>query len=178
MIGPVLDDEEEIDRFNANQMNLPIVRVLGSRDSILPSFIKLPALSKNTSGRIQKVVYSGLPNQCFSCGVVGHLANECKVKNEFVQNKKPTTQEDSWVKVTRGKHSFPSGDSKQKKWLPTGNKFITLSMPNREEKNHLEGVGDGQPSISFFEDVIDRDLQVIPLICQDDSLREDNNKVT
>ena len=178
MIGPVLDDEEEIDRFNANQMNLPIVRVLGSRDSILPSFIKLPALSENTSGRIQKVVYSGLPNQCFSCGVVGHLANECKVKNESVQNKKPTTQEDSWVNVTRGKHSFPSGDSKQKKWLPTGNKFITLSMPNREEKNHLEGVGDGQPSISFFEDVIDRDLQVIPLVCQDDSLREDNNKVT
>ena len=37
MIGPVLDDEEEIDRFNANRMSLPIVRVLGSMDSILPS---------------------------------------------------------------------------------------------------------------------------------------------
>ena len=65
MIGPVLDDGEEIDRFNANRMSLPIVRVLGSRDSILPSFIKLPALSKNTNVWIQKVVYLGLPNQCF-----------------------------------------------------------------------------------------------------------------
>ena len=51
MIGPVLNDEEEIDRFNATQKNLPIVRVLGSRDSVLPSFIKLLALSKNTSGK-------------------------------------------------------------------------------------------------------------------------------
>ena len=65
MNGQILDDEEEIDIFNVNRMNLPIVRILGSRDSVLPSFIKLPALSKNTSGRIQQVVYSGLPNQCF-----------------------------------------------------------------------------------------------------------------
>ena len=65
MIGPILYDEEEIDRFNANRVSLPTVRILGSMDSILPSFIKLPALSKNTNGRTQKVVYSGLPNQCF-----------------------------------------------------------------------------------------------------------------
>ena len=51
-------------------------------------------------------------------------------------------------------------------------------MPNMEEQNHLEGVGDGQPSINFFEDVIDRDLQLIPLVCHDDPLHEDNNKVT
>ena len=158
MIGPILDDEEEIDRFNANRMNLPIVRILGSRDFVLPFFIKLPALSKNTSGRIQKVIYSGLPNKCFSCGVLGHLANECKIKNEAIQHKKPTKQEDSWVKVRRGKHSFPSVDSKQNKWLPTGNKFISLSMSNMEEENHLEGEGDCQPSTNFFEDVIDRDL--------------------
>ena len=65
MIGPVLDDEEDIDRFNVNRMSLPTIRVLGSIDSMLTSFIKLPALSKNTNGRTQKVVYSGLPNQCF-----------------------------------------------------------------------------------------------------------------
>ena len=179
IIGPVLDDEEEIDRFNANRMSLPIVRVLGSRDSILPSFIKLLALSKNTKGRIQKVVYSGLPNQCFSSGVVGHLANECKVKNEAIQHKNPTTQEDSWVKVRRGKHSFPSVDSRQMKWLPTSNKFISLSMPNMEkEQNHFEGERDGQPSANFCEYVIDRDLQLIPLVCHDDPLHEDNNKAT
>ena len=152
MIGPALDDEEEIDRFNANRMSLQIVRVLGSRDSILPSFTEVLALCRITYGRIQKVVYSGLPNQCFSCGVVGHLANECKVKNESVQNKKPTTQEDSWVKVRRGKHSFPSVDSRQKKWMPTSNKFISLSMPNMEkEQNHFEGEGDGQTSANFWK---------------------------
>ena len=105
-------------------MSLPIVRVLGSMDSILPSFIKLPTLSKNTNGRIQKVVYSGLLNQCFSCGAVGHLAKDCEVNNEVSQHKRPTTQEGSWVKVQRGKHSFISVESRQKKWLPT---VISLS---------------------------------------------------
>ena len=31
--------------------------------------------------------------------------------------------------------------------------------------------------LNFFEDVIDRDLQLIPLVCHDDLLHEDNNKV-
>ena len=99
MIVLVLDDEEELNRFNAHQMSLPIVRVLGSMDFILPSFIKLLALRKNTNGWIQKVVYLGLPNQCFSCGAVGHLAKDCEVKNEASQHKSLTMQEDSWVKV-------------------------------------------------------------------------------
>jgi hypothetical protein len=109
---------------------------------------------------------------------VGHLANDCKVKNGVIQHKNPTTQEDSWVKERRGKHSFPSVDSRQKKWLPTGYKFISLSMPNtKKEQNHFEGDGDGQPSTNFFEDVIDKDLQLILLVCHDDPLHEDNNKV-
>ena len=32
--------------------------------------------------------------------------------------------------------------------------------------------------LNFFEDVIDRDLQLIPLVCHDDLLREDNSKAT
>ena len=176
LIGPVLDDEEEIDRFNANRMSLLIVRVLGSMDSILPSFIKLRALSKNTNGRIQKVVYSGLLNQCFSCGAVGHLAKDCEVNNEVSQHKRPTTQEGSWVKVQRGKHSFISVESRQKKWLPTGNKFISLSPPNAEkEQNDLEI--DGPSFANFIEDVIERDLQLIPIVCHDDPLHEDNNEI-
>ena len=87
MIALVLDDEEEIDRFNANRMSLPIVRVLGSRDSILPSFIKLLALSKNTKGRVQKVIYSGLPNQCFSCGaVMKNVLHDMKMSLNIVFN--------------------------------------------------------------------------------------------
>ena len=66
----------------------------------------------------------------------------------------------------------------QKKWLPTGNKFISLFIPNAEkEQNHLEGEGDGPSSANSFEDVIDRDLQLIPLVCHDDLLHEDKNKV-
>ena len=79
-----------------NRISLPVVRVLGSRDSILSSFSKLLALRKNTNGRIQKVLYSGLPNQCFLCSMVDHLAKDCEVKNEAIQHRNPTTQEDSW----------------------------------------------------------------------------------
>ena len=65
-----------------------------------------------------------------------------------------------WVKVRRDKHSFPRADSRQKKWMPMGNKFISRFMLNMEkERNHFEGEGHGQPSTKFFEDVIDMDLQ-------------------
>ena len=69
-------------------------------------------------------------------------------------------------------------ESRQKKWLPTGNKFISLSPPNAEkEQNDLESEGDGPSFANSIEDVIDRDLQMIPLVCHDDPLHEDNNKL-
>ena len=39
----------------------------------------------------------------------------------------------------------------QKKWFPTGNKFILLSILNMEmEQNHLEGEGGGPSFAKFF----------------------------
>ena len=91
---------------------------------------------------------------------MGHLAKDCEVNNETSQHRRPATH--SWVKVRRGKHSFASVDSMQKKWLPTGNRFISLSIPNAEkEQNNLEGEGDGPSSVNYIEDVIDRDLHLI-----------------
>ena len=63
------------------------------------------------------------------------------------------------------------------KWLPTGNKFISVSPPNAEkEQNDLESEGDGSSSANSIEDVIDRDLQLIPLVYHDDPLHDDNNR--
>ena len=46
-----------------------------------------------------------------------------------------------------------------------------------KEQNDLEGEGDGPSFSNSIEEVIDSDLQLIPLICHDDPVHEDNNKV-
>ena len=64
------------------------------------------------------------------------------------------------------------------KWLPTGNKFISLFPPNaKKEQHNLESEGDGPSFANSIEDVIDRDLQLIPFVCNEDPLHEDNNKI-
>ena len=61
--------------------------------------------------------------------------------------------------------------------VANGNKFISLSLLNAEkEQNDLESEGDGSSSANSIEDVIDRDLQLIPLVYHDDPLHDDNNR--
>ena len=63
----------EIEKFNAKNKKTPIVRLLGHSNIVLPSSIQLPPLIGG-KGRVQKITYVGLPNQCFKCRQIGHMA--------------------------------------------------------------------------------------------------------
>ena len=43
-IGQLIDEDVEIERFNAKKQNTPIVRLLGHSNMVLPSSIRLPPL--------------------------------------------------------------------------------------------------------------------------------------
>ena len=43
-IGQLIDEDVEIERFNAKNQNTPIVRLLGHSNMVLPSSIRLPPL--------------------------------------------------------------------------------------------------------------------------------------
>ena len=50
---------------------------LCQKDAVLPNWIHLLKLQGNIFQKIQKVLYFGLPNQCFSCKKIGHnLTND------------------------------------------------------------------------------------------------------
>ena len=72
-LGQLIDDDVEIDRFNFKNQNTPIVRLLGHSNMVLPSSIQLPPLSGGKM-RVQKMLYAGLPNRCFKCRQIGHMA--------------------------------------------------------------------------------------------------------
>ena len=55
----------------------PSVKLLCKKDAVLPNWIRLPKLQGNMFQKIQKVLYFGLPNQCFSCIKIGHLVKDC-----------------------------------------------------------------------------------------------------
>ena len=53
-------------------------KILVSKATVLPSHILLPnLLDSKQSSYSQKIMYRGLPNQCFRCFGFGHLAKHC-----------------------------------------------------------------------------------------------------
>ena len=75
-IGQLIDEDVEIERFNAKNQNTPIVRLLGHSNMVLPSSIQLsPVIGGKV--QVQKITYVGLPNQCFKCRQIGHMAKDC-----------------------------------------------------------------------------------------------------
>ena len=129
----MIDDEVEINRFNSKNQNTPIVRLLGHSNMVLPTSIQLPPLN-NGKVRVQKITYDGLPNQCFKCKQIGHMAKDCAWWNvphgnntKKFKEKGATNAEDDWTMVRKGK-------GLSNKWVPTGNRFepignLTQTLP-------------------------------------------------
>ena len=77
---------------------MPSVKILISSTNLLPNIIQLP--KPGGGSIIQKVEYVGLPNQCFTCKRMGHLAKNCpdSLKGEKSQENGPRVR-DQWKSV-------------------------------------------------------------------------------
>ena len=75
IFGVTLETPRTAASVAAKAAGLPSVRVLISDPSALPKEIFLPAASG--AWFRQRVEYTGLPNQCFVCRKIGHLAKAC-----------------------------------------------------------------------------------------------------
>lgn len=74
-LGTYVDSPRTAASVVAKAAGLPSVRILVPDLAKLPQEIQLPTL---TGGWVaQRVEFSGLPNQCFICRQVGHLARAC-----------------------------------------------------------------------------------------------------
>ena len=72
LIGVVLDAYIH----NKDAYGIPTVNLLCTREKLLSAYVKLPCLENGGCGKRQKNLYVGLPNQCFLCKRMGHLAKK------------------------------------------------------------------------------------------------------
>ncbi len=92
-LGIPLAVEETMATKISRSAGIPQVRILVSGTSSLPEYIQLPR--PGGGNVLQKVEYSGLPNQCFGCRQMGHLAKNCPLlqHKETIQKGAPLYRE-------------------------------------------------------------------------------------
>ena len=124
MIGLIMETDESIvdriDKFNG----LPSLRVLVHGISKLPKQVLLPKPGGGAK-RLQEVEYVGLPNECFECKIVGHLARNCpnKISGKTAQTQVPKRSnipgnDQEWQPVLRRKNNGQSSNHQE------GEKFL------------------------------------------------------
>ena len=85
-IGQLIDEEYDVMRYVTGNLNLPYIRLIGHKGMTLPTYVRLPAMFE-AQPRVQRVKYSGLPNQCFNCNCIGHVVKDCPVRDDQIIQK-------------------------------------------------------------------------------------------
>ena len=129
---------------------LPSIRVLVAGIDALLGVIHLPTYE---GGRLEQIVqYLGLPNQCFHCKKLGHIAEDCLAKKSKpeVRSISPvgipeatepitTTAEQEWVQVgKKGKKGMPELVSN--KDIALTNMFEILQDNQSSSQNQENGL--------------------------------------
>ena len=123
-------------------MGAASAKILISKTVVLPSTILLPnLLDPSEESFSQKVLYKGLPNQCFRCFGFGHLAKNCPKITKDIDKHVPSTnimssqdRSQGWIEVGHRKTSSQVNHDKPhyvasnslKEFPPLQNRYSTL----------------------------------------------------
>ena len=77
LLGTVIAIKNDSSQDDDRIRGAPSLRILAPRNSELPSYVLLPNLQEDKEPLSQKIMYQGLPEQCFICRNFGHLGKEC-----------------------------------------------------------------------------------------------------
>ena len=110
-------------------MGAASAKKLISKSVVLPSNILLPNTSQEFFS--QKILYRGLPNQCFCCFRFGHLAKNCPKITKNTDKYVPITnimssqdRSDGWTEV--GRRKTPSQVSHNKPHHVFSNNLLSM----------------------------------------------------
>ena len=82
----------------------PSVKLLCRKGEKLSQWIRLPKLDGNAFQKLQKVVYYGLPNQCYRCKEIGHIAKACPLEQDTTSSGEGLVQKSlQWQTVNRNR---------------------------------------------------------------------------
>ena len=113
LLGTVIAIKDEALQEDERTRGAPAVRILAPRNNVLPSSVLLPNLQENKEPLHQRIVYQGLPDQCFICRHFGHLGKDCprkRYRSEEAPKSTAKVGRSDWTPVTP-KHTFKQFNS-------------------------------------------------------------------
>ena len=113
LLGTVIAIKNDSSQDDDRIRGAPSLRILAPRNSELPSYVLLPNLQEHKEPLSQKIMYQGLPDQCFICRNFGHLGKECprrRDRSEEVLKSTSKVGKSDWTPVAT-KHSFKQPSS-------------------------------------------------------------------
>ena len=144
-IGTVLEVYDKPRKEGDKKLGAISAKILVSKTTILPSHILLPNLLDSTqSPYSQKIMYRGLPNQCFRCFGFGHLAKHCPKFQNASCIVEPSTaiipykaSSEGWTIVENRKTSRQSKvqqlqPNNLQEFPPLHNKYTTLQVDGND----------------------------------------------
>ena len=123
-IGTVLETYDKPRQDEEKSMGAASAKILISKTAVLPSTVLLPnLLDPSQEFFSQKVLYKGLPNQCFRCFGFGHLAKNCPKITKGIDKHVPST-------------NIMSSQDRSQGWIEVGHRK-TSSQVNHDKPHYV-----------------------------------------